>query len=214
MLTPALLQEILQGYLLPLDGIHGLGHWARVLENGRRLAKVTKADLEVVELFSVFHDACRRNDEHDPKHGARGARLAHELLAGEGRLSPKRLQLLEQACQLHTRGLLEADITVQTCWDADRLDLLRVGTLPEPGLLCTDAARSHSMIAWANSRARSREFPRLLIEEGGFACQEGMLPHSLCAPDNPIDAARALVASVAVLCPPPSSVMERAHDTL
>jgi len=173
MLTPALLQEILQGYLLPLDGIHGLGHWARVLENGRRLARVTKADLEVVELFAVFHDACRRNDDRDPGHGARGAKLAHESMVGEGRLSPKRLQLLEQACQLHARGLREADITVQTCWDSDRLDLLRVGTLPEPGLLCTDAARSPSMIAWANSRARSREFPRLLIEEWGVRLPRG-----------------------------------------
>jgi uncharacterized protein len=171
MLTPVLLKRILQGYPLPLDGIHGPAHWARVLENGRRLAKVTKADLEVVELFSVFHDACRRNDDRDPKHGARGAILASRLLAGEGRLSPDKLEQLQFACRLHTRGLLEADLTVQTCWDADRLDLLRVGTLPEPELLCTEAARSPSIMAWANSRASGRNCPRLLTREWGIHLQ-------------------------------------------
>jgi len=38
-------------------------------------------------------------------------------------------------------GLLEADITVQTCWDADRLDLGRVGKTPRVEKLCTEEAR-------------------------------------------------------------------------
>jgi uncharacterized protein len=38
-------------------------------------------------------------------------------------------------------GLLEADITVQTCRDADRLDLGRVGQTPRVEKLCTEEAR-------------------------------------------------------------------------
>jgi uncharacterized protein len=38
-------------------------------------------------------------------------------------------------------GLLEADLTVQTCWDADRLDLGRVGKTPRVEKLCTEEAR-------------------------------------------------------------------------
>jgi uncharacterized protein len=30
---------------------------------------------------------------------------------------------------------------VQTCWDADRLDLGRVGIIPRPDRLCTEEAR-------------------------------------------------------------------------
>ena len=41
----------------------------------------------------------------------------------------------------HSDGRVDADVTVQTCWDADRLDLGRVGKRPDPRLLCTPAAR-------------------------------------------------------------------------
>jgi uncharacterized protein len=36
---------------------------------------------------------------------------------------------------------MDADVTVQTCWDADRLDLVRIDIQPEAERLCTDAAR-------------------------------------------------------------------------
>ena len=41
----------------------------------------------------------------------------------------------------HSDGLLEADITVQTCWDADRLDFGLTGTTPLVEKLCTEEAR-------------------------------------------------------------------------
>ena len=53
----------------------------------------------------------------------------------------------------HTKGLLEANITVQTCWDADRLDLGRVGIVPDPARLCTAAAREPTMREWAYERS-------------------------------------------------------------
>ncbi|MFM7531655.1 MAG: hypothetical protein ACKO5J_04035, partial [Rubrivivax sp.] len=49
----------------------------------------------------------------------------------------------------HSSGLTEADVTVQTCWDADRLDLGRVGIRPSPRYLCTPAARQPETIARA-----------------------------------------------------------------
>lgn len=167
MLSPTLLQQITEAYSLPLGGVHGLAHWARVLVNGRRLANETGADPIVLELFAVFHDARRRNEGHDPQHGNRAARLAHALLSADGHFGSARLMMLEEACRLHTNGLREADVTIQTCWDADRLDLLRVGTLPVAELLCTEAARQPAMIAWANERAGNREVPDLIWEEWG-----------------------------------------------
>ena len=35
----AIVHAILEDYALPWHGTHGVGHWARVLENGLRLAK-------------------------------------------------------------------------------------------------------------------------------------------------------------------------------
>jgi uncharacterized protein len=44
-------------------------------------------------------------------------------------------------------------MTVLTCWDADRLDLGRVGIKPNPHRLCTAAARDPMMIEWAYKRS-------------------------------------------------------------
>jgi len=66
-------RAILDGYALDPRGIHGAPHWARVLENGRRIGLVEGTDPLVVGLFAVFHDARRLNDDWDPDHGRRGA---------------------------------------------------------------------------------------------------------------------------------------------
>ncbi len=161
-LTPSLLALILEGYVLPPRGTHGLTHWARVLENGRRLAAQTGADLQVVELFSVFHDSRRQNEAGDHGHGRRGSQLARQMRGRAFDLDDGRFRLLEYACDEHTSGLTSADRTVQVCWDSDRLDLLRVGIHPQPRLLCTEAAREPAMLEWANERASLRFVPDLV----------------------------------------------------
>ena len=72
-------------------------------------------------------------------------------------------ELLFEACRLHTDGLIDGDITLQTCWDADRLDLGRVGITPEPDLLCTDAARE--LLDWAHERAILRYEPNFVADD-------------------------------------------------
>jgi hypothetical protein len=49
-ISQELIRSILARYALPRDGIHGVSHWARVLENGRRLSEVTGARMDVLEL--------------------------------------------------------------------------------------------------------------------------------------------------------------------
>ncbi len=79
MITRGLIKSILGRYALPQNGIHGLLHWARVLENGRTLSEMTGARRTVVELFAVFHDSQRINEGIDRDHGRRGAMSAAEL---------------------------------------------------------------------------------------------------------------------------------------
>ena len=57
--------------------------------------------------------------------------------------------LLAFACEEHTNGGVGSDPTVGVCWDADRLNLWRVGIRPNPQFLSTQAARSEERIAWA-----------------------------------------------------------------
>src|SRR5262245_43102321 len=100
--TRGLVYAILAGYQLPVDGIHGVHHWARVLENGLRLAETTKAKVEVVTLFAVFHDSRRVNDDDDPGHGRRGAELAAAMRGTHFVLTNEDFDLLDTACIYHT----------------------------------------------------------------------------------------------------------------
>ncbi len=152
LLLLSIASDILHRYTLDPSGIHGISHWGRVLENGTHLARLTGANLRVVQLFALFHDSRRMNDDRDPNHGARGAALAAEMHGKLFTLSPDELDLLQDACTRHTKGFTEADITVQTCWDADRLDLPRVGIYPDSKRLCTAAARDRTFMALCSER--------------------------------------------------------------
>jgi uncharacterized protein len=155
MLVPQDLVEMVEtGFALYLDGIHGRAHWARVRANGLRLAELTGANQQVVELFAILHDSKRLNDGRDPQHGARAAEFARSLLGSLVDLPDEEFDLLHYACTYHTSGMTEADITVQTCWDADRLDLGRIGIMPDPRRLCTGAAKEASTIEWAYRQSR------------------------------------------------------------
>lgn len=163
--TTELIKAIRREYSLGWWGIHGAAHWARVLENGVRLASVTGARLQVVRLFSVFHDARRVNEDHDPNHGRRGAALAAVLRGKLFQMSDEDFELLRVACAEHTMGKTTGDVTVQTCWDADRLDLGRIGIRPEVNYLCTAAAKDPAMIAWAYQRGIARFVPSIVKQE-------------------------------------------------
>ncbi len=146
----ALLARLRGRFALDWRGIHGAPHWARVRANGLRLAESTGASRRVVSLFAFLHDSCRLEDGRDPRHGQRAAAVV-ERLRGEGLVcvSDEEAALLVVACRHHSDGRVDAEPTVQTCWDADRLDLGRVGTVPDPRYLGTPAARDRELIAWA-----------------------------------------------------------------
>lgn len=159
----AIVAEILVDYVLPPRGFHGVVHWARVMENGLKLAEITGADPTIVRLFALFHDSRRENDGSDWGHGLRGAQLARKLRSRCFEISDADFELLFRACEWHTEGRDDPSVTVRTCWDADRLDLGRVGIRPDPRYLCTDAAREPQMIAWADRRARIEYEPEFVI---------------------------------------------------
>lgn len=136
--------------------IHGSSHWRRVEQNGLWLAKRSGADPFVVRLFAWFHDACRVNDYTDPGHGSRGAALASSMHGSLFQLNPASLELLLYACTWHTDRDFTDDPTIATCWDADRLDLGRVGMLPSEEFMNTD---------FGKQVARTGSFYPLLTEE-------------------------------------------------
>jgi uncharacterized protein len=169
----AIMRAILEGYMLPLRGAHGVVHWARVLENGLQVAAATGADREVVTLFALFHDSRRVNQHRDHGHGLRGGELVRSLRGTLVHLDDERFELLFEACRLHTDGLVTGDPTLMACWDADRLDLGRVGITPRPHRLCTDAARG--LLDWAHDRAVVGHVPVDVLSTWGVA-DSGVTP--------------------------------------
>lgn len=127
-------------FKLDWQGIHGANHWARVLHHGKNIGQLRKADLMVVELFGFLHDSCRLNDGRDPLHGQRAAEFAHGIHGDFYGLEPQQLDKLCYALKHHSGGSVSLDATIQTCWDADRLDLGRVGIFPSPEFLSPEAA--------------------------------------------------------------------------
>jgi uncharacterized protein len=117
------------------------------------LARHTGADKQVVELFAVLHDCCRQDDRSDPGHGERAAEFARTLRGTLIHLPDGAFELLFEAIRDHEAGLTRGDVTVVTCWDADRLDLGRVRKRPDPRYLCTEFARRRSTIEWAYKRS-------------------------------------------------------------
>jgi uncharacterized protein len=130
--------------------VHGPEHWKRVAAAGLELCRETPgADPAVVLRLALFHDSQRYTDEQDPGHGRRGAAMARDVLEGDGALSGDQVDRVAEACALHAAGRVSAAPTTGVCWDADRLNLWRVGSRPSPVLLSTAAARTPGRIEWA-----------------------------------------------------------------
>ena len=153
-----LLATIRAQFRLDWTGHHGFPHWARVYRHGLYVGRAVGADLRVVELFAFLHDSQRQNEDTDPEHGNRAAEYARWLHAkGWFELDRTALDLLVSACERHSQGHLEADPTVMACWDADRLDLGRVGIRPDSRRLCTAPARDGDYLerAWRRGLAHA-----------------------------------------------------------
>jgi uncharacterized protein len=153
MLKRQLLHRLRAEFRLDWHGIHGAAHWARVRLNGLQLAALTGARVDVVETFAFVHDCRRRNDAADRGHGERAATYAMAINDDLLHLDSAGLEQLVMACASHSDGRMAGDVTVLTCWDADRLDLGRIGITPDPRRLCTDAARRTDVFAAAYARS-------------------------------------------------------------
>ena len=130
-------------FILDPKGHHGLPHWTRVGHHAVELAQELGLDPTVPALFALFHDSCRENEHDDDEHGMRASDFVGRLIR-RGKfdhLSSEQKDHLRRACAEHSLGLTHGPLVVQVCFDADRLDLGRVGIRPDCRLLCTDAAQ-------------------------------------------------------------------------
>ncbi len=147
-ITIELIAKIKKQYRLNFHGIHGINHWHRVYQNGMKLAEQEGVNHKVVQLFSVFHDACRWTEGRDIDHGSRGALLARELRK-YCPVNDAEFALLVTACESHTNIQDHQNITIGVCADSDKFDLGRINIYPDKDRLHSPLAKMPETIAWA-----------------------------------------------------------------
>jgi uncharacterized protein len=131
--------------------LHGDAHWRAVALAGLWIADRTPgADRAFIVTFAKLHDAQRQSDGRDPDHGARAAQRFQEAPADGYKPRTRRTREMVHALANHTAGVRANTLNVGICWDADRLNLWRVGIVPDRSLLTTPVART----AHALSRGR------------------------------------------------------------
>jgi uncharacterized protein len=135
-------------YNLGPDSFHGPDHWLRVGEIGLALAEKTGANKNIVRYFAQLHDIGRDSEDADIFHGIQSAHFcrAHRDLV---ELSDEEFDTLIFAIAKHPMGSTSDDITIGSCWDADRLDLARVGIYTELKYLSTEQAKEKKFFDWA-----------------------------------------------------------------
>ena len=131
--------------------IHDISHGRRVAINGRLLCDCfdkrtlwfmrkykDKPNLRVITLFAFLHDSHRVDDGCDMEHGPRAAKALNDIrFSLLSYLSDKEFEQLKDAIKYHTSAKTHPDITVAICFDADRLDLVRIGIQPDPQYMAT-----------------------------------------------------------------------------
>ena len=93
-------------------------------------------------------------------HGELAAEYVASLYGRLFDLDDVNFQQLQYACRWHTQGGISSDPTIGACWDADRLDLTRVGIVPNPDLMSTEPGKE--MAATRSDLWSERELEALL----------------------------------------------------
>lgn len=186
---PADLVRRLAGLATTNSEIHGSAHWVRVAEYGRLLANAEGLDRRLqrcVEIFGWVHDLERRRDGEDVSHGERAAAKIETEWRGllGAHLSAAEIALLARAVRYHSDSLSAAEAVreglfedvhirealiekvVGCCWDADRLDLLRLGIRPSGRYMSTNSwGLVLPQAEWRNRLSGERPY----IEDGSAA---------------------------------------------
>ena len=143
---------ISQSKLNTIDGVHSIRHWLRVMENGLTIASMNNANKKIIIAFSLFHDSKRESDFLDPFHGGRASEYITEFREILD-FTDEEFEKLQYAMKHHSDGKISDDKDIGTCWDADRLDLMRVDTFPLEEFLSTEIGRSSGLIVLCNEKA-------------------------------------------------------------
>lgn len=128
-------------------------HLRQVALTAGRLAAALGEDIESAIVAGFLHDCGRTDDGGGTCHAYDSSIIARKAIAA---LDPHLdVDRLCDGIARHADGDVTQDALIGCLWDADRLDLTRIGVDPDPDLLSTPVARR--MVRLARRRRRERE---------------------------------------------------------
>lgn len=139
---------------LATSTLHGIQHWANVIRTAGMLGhRISGINRRVTVLFGLIHDCCRWNDGRDPDHGLRAAAFARKLQGRFLVLEKDEMDRLATACAGHADGQVTDDLAIGACWDADRLNLVRLGIAPMERYMSLDTTvtMAPSIVSWVTT---------------------------------------------------------------
>ena len=119
--------------------LHGISHLRRVAILSGRLANAVGEDVESAIVMGFLHDCARRNDKNDIDHARDSEVLARGLI--ERFYSHLDVDRICEAIAGHADGDVTSDPFTGCLWDADRLELKRIGRTIDLDLLSTKVAK-------------------------------------------------------------------------
>lgn len=123
--------------------IHGINHLRQVAYLAGRFAYSINECEETAIIGGYLHDCARENDGNGNSHAHESALLATKIIS---KFYPEiNIERVYNAIFFHADGLITDDPFIGCIWDADRLNLVRIGIIPKVELLSTEVAkRFHS----------------------------------------------------------------------
>ena len=125
-------------------GLHGMSHLRRVASTAGRIASLISEDVEAAVVTGFLHDCARTDDGGGTSHAHDSACVAKNILPTcYPHLDVDRLCA---GIAGHADGVVTDDLLIGSVWDADRLDLVRLGIEVDLGLLSTSVARRVAIV--------------------------------------------------------------------
>lgn len=159
-----LYNAVVEQHKLDLDvSGHGPHHWFRVIDIGLRLCEqMPEVDRDVIIAFGLLHDSARTHDQYCEKHGPDSLLVINKLRHLIPLDATQMLHVMIACCNHTSASNFDFPIhepTLHVCFDSDRLDLWRVGIVPDNRYLFTDAAKLPEIHEWANANGEHWTIP-------------------------------------------------------
>ena len=160
LLTPSIILPHITPLAKHNSSLHGIAHWTRVHRYGLLLADslgLSEAEKLAIALFGWTHDLARTDDGGGNQHSLDGAKYVHVVTKTLFNDFPEDiLNIISCAIRYHSDGMNAEEAlhelpianhsnwshesvlnVISCCWDADRLDLLRLGIVPDESKMST-----------------------------------------------------------------------------